>query len=40
MPSIHIPESVFEQYSDEYGYSEAKDKVKEIVEDNAPEVEA
>jgi len=36
MPSIHIPESVFERYSDEYGYTDAKEKVKEVVEKNAP----
>jgi len=40
MPSIHISEPAFDTLAEEYGYSDAKDKVKELVKDHAKEVQS
>jgi len=39
MPTMHIPEGLYAQYADEYGYSEAKDKIKQTLRKNAPRQE-
>jgi hypothetical protein len=35
MPSIHISEPAFDTLAEEYGYSDAKDKVKALVNNHA-----
>lgn len=38
MPSVHIPEGPFHALVEEYGYSGAKARVKDLVEQDAGEV--
>jgi len=40
MPSIHIPEPVFEAFVKEYGYTRAKHKVKEVCREHIEEGQA
>lgn len=35
MPSVHIPEGPFQKLADELGYKGAKDRVKELAEEEA-----
>lgn len=37
MPSIWIPTEVYGEYAEEYGWSEAKDRIKTVVRENTPE---
>lgn len=38
MPSLHIPEGPFSTLVDEYGYKEAKSRVKDLVSEEARRV--
>lgn len=38
MPSIHIPEGPFTTLSDELGYENAKERVKELVKEEASRI--
>lgn len=40
MPNVYIGETAFNALSDEYGYSEAKEKIRELVEEHAKEAQA
>ena len=38
MPSIHIPEGAFDTLSNEYGYTGAKERVKDLVKEEASRI--
>jgi len=38
MPNVYIGETAFNALSDEYGYSEAKEKIRELTQDHTKEV--
>jgi len=39
MPNVYIGETAFNALSDEYGYSEAKEKIRELTQEHAKEVQ-